>query len=149
MWSWWRGLPRSPCSGFFCPPRDKATNQHLIQPLEEQAILNFIDEASQLGFPARLHMIQEKATILIPLRSENHPPVGVKWARRFFDRHPELASRFSHHLDQEKEFHRFLRPEAYVPTRRRGLYAHFQRTLPSSCPCSDMEESWRSSSPCF
>lgn len=59
---------------------DKATSQHLLQPFEKQAILNFIDKATQLDFPARLHMVQEKATILLTLRSEDQPSIGANWA---------------------------------------------------------------------
>ena len=44
---------------------DRATSQHLFTPAEDQAIFNFIDEATRFGFPARLYMVEEKAALLI------------------------------------------------------------------------------------
>ena len=80
---------------------DKANSQHLLTLLEEQAILNFIDEATGYGFPARLYMIVEKAALLISLQMNNPPPIGIHWVRRFVNRHSQLRSRFLRHLDQE------------------------------------------------
>ena len=46
---------------------NKAAGQHLFTPSEEQAIINFIDEATKFGFPARLYMVKEKAMLLLAL----------------------------------------------------------------------------------
>ena len=81
---------------------NKSANQHLFILSQEQAILNFIDETTQFGFPAWLYMVKEKAALLIALWSENPPPIRLHWACCFVNYHSDLLSKFPHHLDQER-----------------------------------------------
>lgn len=83
---------------------DKATSQHLFILFEEQAIINFIDKATQFGFSAKLYIVKKKTALLVTIQSEINQPVtvGKSWACRFVACHPKLASRFLCHLDQER-----------------------------------------------
>ena len=73
-----------------------------LNEIEELAILQFIDRWCQLGFPPRYKMVREKAQKLLALRVCNPEPLGVNWATRFLNRHPDYKSKFPRHLDQER-----------------------------------------------
>lgn len=81
---------------------DKSASEQLLTPNEEQSILNFIDTCTELGFPARLYMLEEKAILLLRLRVVDPPPIGKTWAHRFIKRHSEYKCRFLRHLDQDR-----------------------------------------------
>lgn len=80
---------------------DLHENQQLLTPAEETALLGFVDQFVALGFPPRKTMLEEKALLMLRDRGIERP-LGVNWAHKFLQRHPDYASKFPRHLDQER-----------------------------------------------
>jgi len=69
---------------------------------EEKAIVQWCNHLDDWGFPPKLTLVKQMAEHLIQKRV-GQQTLGKHWLKRFLDRNPELASRFSSILDQERE----------------------------------------------
>lgn len=81
-------------------------DRQLLTVDEETAILRFIDNFAALGFPLRLHMLEEKALLLLlRMRCKNPPKsLGHNWTTRFLHRHSEYRTKFPRHLNQSRHW---------------------------------------------
>jgi len=68
---------------------------------EEKAIVRWCNRLDDWGFPPKLTMVKQMAEHLIQQRV-GQQKLGKHWLKRFLDRNPELASRFSSRLDRQR-----------------------------------------------
>ena len=80
---------------------EKAQSQQYLSLWEEDALVKFLLQMSDLGQPVRIKFIPFLAFCVARQRSENRPlkPPGKNWARAFEKRHPETQARRVRALD--------------------------------------------------
>ena len=63
-----------------------------LQPTEEQALVQWILNLNQRGFPPQIIDVRRMADTLLTARGQNPPPppLGKNWAGRFINTQPEL-----------------------------------------------------------
>jgi len=81
--------------------QDQKSSREPMQPFtkqEEKGIVRWCNHLDDLGFPPKLTMVKQIGEHLIQKRA-GQQTLGKHWLKRFLDRNPELASRFSSRLD--------------------------------------------------
>ena len=75
-----------------------------LKPSEEDALVIWILQMSQRGYPPFLIDVRRMANTLLAERDKDRPVqiVGENWTCRFVQRHPELDSRLSRRLDVQR-----------------------------------------------
>ena len=73
--------------------QDTRANSLRLTNLEENAVLRFILDLDERGFPPRLADVGDIANILLAERDAGR--VGKHWASNFVKRQPELQTRFN------------------------------------------------------
>ena len=68
---------------------------------EEKAMVRWCNHLDDWGFPPKLTLVKQMAAGLIQKRA-GEQKLGKHWLKRFLDRNPELASRFSSRLDRQR-----------------------------------------------
>ena len=76
--------------------RKSHTKQQLLSPTDEKAVIRWIKDLEQAGFPPRMDHVRQAATLIA-----GKPP-GTNWITRFLNRHPELAARFTTTMDKDR-----------------------------------------------
>jgi hypothetical protein len=79
-----------------CSKEQKAASQQYLTPQEEQALVKFLLQMSDLGSPVRIKFLPSLAFIIAHQHSTKNKaikPPGKDWAQAFERRHPELKPR--------------------------------------------------------
>jgi len=80
----------------------KAESQQYLTPWEENAVVKFLLQMSDLGHPVRIKYIPQIAFCVTrqrPTTDRPHKPPGKNWAKALENRHPELKARRVRALD--------------------------------------------------
>jgi len=80
----------------------KAESQQYLTPSEENAVVQFLLQMSDLGQPVRIKFMPQIAVSVTrhrPAANRPHKPPGRNWARALEKRHPELKTRRVKPLD--------------------------------------------------
>lgn len=80
--------------------RDSIPNSRLLTDSEESAIVKHILDLDLKGFPPRLCGVEDMANRLLAERGERR--VGVRWAKNFVQRQPELSTRLTRRYDYQR-----------------------------------------------
>jgi hypothetical protein len=80
--------------------KESRVNDHKLDPIEEQTLVQYVIEQDARGFPMRLSGVEDMANLLLALRDGK--PVGTKWARRIVDAQPSLKTRFNRPYDYQR-----------------------------------------------
>jgi hypothetical protein len=80
--------------------RDTIPNSRLLTPSEERAIVKYILDLDSKGFPPRLRGVEDMANRLLAERGGRR--VGVRWAKNFVQRQPELSTRLTRKYDYQR-----------------------------------------------
>jgi hypothetical protein len=75
--------------------------QQRLTVLEELALKDWCQQLEAWGFPARIESLRRMATDML-LAKGDAEPLGHNWQSYFFQRHPELKSKFVPLLDKER-----------------------------------------------
>jgi hypothetical protein len=78
----------------------KRVNDHKLELIEEQVLVQHIIDQDARGFPMRLSGVEDMANLL--LASRDGKPVGKHWARRFIDAQPSLKTKFNRPYDYQR-----------------------------------------------
>lgn len=83
--------------------------QQLLTSSEETALVQWLTQLTIAGYPARHNVLREMAEQLLAQRATTvntgtmilvqHDPIGLNWATRFLERHPQLVSLVSQQID--------------------------------------------------
>jgi hypothetical protein len=75
-----------------------------LDTLEEQALVEWILDLNQRGFPPQIIDVRRMADNLLAARGQQPPPqpVGYKWASRFVNRQPELQTKWNRKLNSQR-----------------------------------------------
>jgi hypothetical protein len=89
--------------------RERAVEQQLLTPREEQAIVDFVLRADSNGYPARVKDLRRYAAIILRKRDvqrgsgsamhANSRIPGKDWPQAFCKRHPEIKAKRLKALD--------------------------------------------------
>jgi hypothetical protein len=87
--------------------KDHGARCRLFSKPEETVLLEWIHEAIDRGFPARIDMLRNMALEIIQQRAAPGslplgPALGKNWHTRFLARYPDLSLKFSRNLDEER-----------------------------------------------
>jgi hypothetical protein len=83
----------------------KAKRQQYLTPCEEQTLVTFLLQTSNLGSPVRIKYLPSLAFIIARQRSTINnviKPPGKNWAQAFERRHPELKPKRVRAIDWER-----------------------------------------------
>jgi hypothetical protein len=69
-------------------------SQQLLSKTQEKALLRWIDDLEDAGFPPRRRNVREAGKLLVGRKP------GKNWVTRFLNRHPELAIKFTTPLEK-------------------------------------------------
>lgn len=83
------------------PAGEAHEGQMLFSLAEEKAIVRWIVELDDKGFPARVSMIRELAQQLLVKRDSPHQ-LGQHFIHRFLNRHPMLTTKFSTQVHRQR-----------------------------------------------
>ena len=80
------------------------TQKRKLQLSEEQALIQWILELNQRGFPPHIIDVRRMADTLLAARGQNPPPqpVGQNWARRFINTQPELQMKWNRKFHSQR-----------------------------------------------
>jgi hypothetical protein len=102
------------------PRRQAHEEEQLLSINEEDALVEWCEELTRAGYPLphailreMAHEIQMGRVEAINTRTEelvSYPPVGIHWAQRFLERHPNLKSVYC----QQIELKRWIEPTKAV-----------------------------------
>jgi hypothetical protein len=106
------GVPESTLRGRKngCAPKTKShEEQQVLSKSEEKALVRWILDLSQAGFPPRKLRVREMAEELCKERVigvndasielVSYRPIGIKWIERFVNRHPSIKPVFARRID--------------------------------------------------
>ena len=82
--------------------KDKAQGQQYLKPYEEEVIVKYLLQMSDLGYPIRMKFIPSLAYSVTRHRPTTERPLkapGRNWAKALEKRHPELVARRVKALD--------------------------------------------------
>src|SRR5450432_4507289 len=68
---------------------------------EEEAIVSWIKQLGEWGWPPRVLQLRKMATELLHAKGSKEE-LGIHWTDRFFARHPELEAKFYGGLDRQR-----------------------------------------------
>ena len=98
------GIPYSTLRDRLNGAQDRKSSREPMQLFtkqEEKAIVRWCNHLDDWGFPPKLTLVKQMAEHLIQKRA-GQQTLGKHWLKRFLDRNPELASRFSSRLDRQR-----------------------------------------------
>src|SRR4051794_9556045 len=82
--------------------RQKAhLHECLLNPYQEQALVQWICVQDDRGIPPRLDLVRDKVLAIIQ-QSQSKTSLGKHWLDRFIKRHPELQIRYSQRLERQR-----------------------------------------------
>ena len=76
--------------------------QQLCTPAEEKAIVRWILNLEEWGFPPQIAHVKEGVALLKGTKWDEKSTVGKNWITRFLDRHPFLVSKLSSQFDKKR-----------------------------------------------
>ena len=100
--------------------RDSTPNSRVLTDSEESAIVKYILQLDSQGLPPRYTNVEDMANKLLSERSTRR--VGVRWAKNFVQRQPELTTRFQRRYD-------YQRAKCEDPTIIRGWFTLLENTI--------------------
>ena len=100
--------------------RDCTANLKKLTNSEERAIVKYILQLDSQGLPPRYLHVEDMANKLLSERSTRR--VGVRWAKNFVQRQPELTTRFKRKYD-------YQRAKCEDPTIIRGWFTLLENTI--------------------
>lgn len=100
--------------------RDCTANSKNLTNSEEIAILKYILQLDSQGLPPRYVNVEDMANHLLSERGTRR--VGVRWAKNFVQRQPELTTRFQRRYD-------YQRAKCEDPTIIRGWFTLLENTI--------------------
>lgn len=93
----------------------EAHQEQLLSPIEEKALIRWIEKLEAWGFPPKLGHVKQAAIVLLKARNdavtevmevtevtENSEVVGKHWLDRLLGRHPTLNTRFTTQIDNKR-----------------------------------------------
>jgi hypothetical protein len=86
------------------PKHESNAKKRKLLPSEEQALIDWILDLDQRGFPPPLLNVREMANVLLAGRGQNPPPqpVGKNWPTRFINDHSELSIRWNRKFNSQR-----------------------------------------------
>jgi hypothetical protein len=81
---------------------ERESNGRRLDPVQESALCRWINYNDELGLPLKRPQIIAAATTILKLSDPSTPPLGEKWLKRWFKRHPEYRVRRRRALDIER-----------------------------------------------
>ena len=100
--------------------RDSTPNSRVLTDSEESAIVKYILQLDSQGLPPRYTNVEDMANKLLSERGTRR--VGVRWAKNFVQRQPELTTRFQRRYD-------YQRAKCEDPTIIRGWFTLLENTI--------------------
>lgn len=86
------------------PPAKAHEHQQLLTESQENELVQWIQQLDDIGIPPRLPYLEEMARQVVQSVEGDHgTAIGEHWISRFLDRHPNISSRFTSQIPQERE----------------------------------------------
>ena len=82
-------------------PQKAHLHECLLNPQQEQALVQWICMQDDRGIPPRLDLVRDKVPAIIQ-QSQPKTSLGKHWLDRFVKRHPKLQVRFSQCLERQR-----------------------------------------------
>jgi Tc5 transposase DNA-binding domain len=77
---------------------DTRANNHKLTATEEQALIEWILDLNERGYPLRIHGLREAALVLLRQR-DAAGTIGINWPTNFVKRKPEIKAKFNRKYD--------------------------------------------------
>ncbi len=81
---------------------DLRANGHKLTSIEEEAILKWILEMDDRGFPLTITGVRDAARIILQSRVGPTGKIGLNWPNRFINRNPTLRSQYTRSYDYQR-----------------------------------------------
>ena len=81
--------------------KDSRANSHKLTSTEEQALVEWILDLDERGYPLRIQDLRDAAKLLLNQR-DPAGTIGINWPTNFTNRRPELKSKFNRKYDYER-----------------------------------------------